>query len=98
MNKLIFSNGEGKKFKSEMLAAELETAAIILARPVKVSPQQYRLLVSEIVTVPQEAYERRTGDSVVIRPEFLAAVIKKARHQSLSIIMAHTHPWDGYVR
>lgn len=97
MTKLIFQNGVSQKFWSDMLASTLETASIILARAVEVEPNRYRLLVSEIVPVPQDAYDRRTGDSIVIRPEFLAGVFKKARNQRYSIIMAHTHPWDGPV-
>lgn len=98
MNHLIFQNNASQKFFSELLASELETAAILLARPAFVSSESYRLLVAEVVYVPSEAYERRSGDSIVLSPEFLAGVIKRARHNKYSIFLVHTHPWHGVVK
>jgi molybdopterin-synthase adenylyltransferase len=97
MSKLVFQNQASQRFWSDMLASDLETAAIILARAVELDRTNFRLLVSDIVPIPSDAYEKRTGDSIVVRPEFLAVVFKKARVQNQSILMTHTHPWDGPV-
>jgi molybdopterin-synthase adenylyltransferase len=97
MSKLIFQNQASQKFWSDMLSSTSETASIILARAVQLEPNDYRLLVAETVYVPQEAYEKRTTDLIVIHPEFLATVFKKARHQKYSVIMTHTHPWAEQV-
>jgi hypothetical protein len=88
VNHLIFQNGSAEVFFSELLKSELETAAILFARPVVVSEGRYRLLVAEVHYVPDEAYGRRTGDSIELRPEFLASVIKSARNRSFQYFLS----------
>jgi|SRR5215213_853635 len=97
MNYLVFQNGTSLIFKTDLLASKLETAAILLARPVPVSPKHYRLLVTEIIFTPTEAYDRRTGDSIILKPEYLATIIKRARNERYSIILVHTHPGSEYA-
>jgi molybdopterin/thiamine biosynthesis adenylyltransferase len=97
MNALVFSNGAGEAFFSALLKSKLETAGLVLAVPVRVGANNWRLLVQEAVVAPEWAYARRSGAHIELRADFIAPLVKKARHSSLSVILTHTHPWDGLV-
>jgi len=75
----------------------METAAIVLARPIEMSPGSWRLLAVETVQFEESEYAHRSGDSIELSPGVIAPHIKRARHAGLSILLAHTHPWDGPV-
>src|SRR5439155_8514092 len=42
-------------------------------------------------------YTHRSSDSIELSPGAIAPHIKRARHGGLSILLAHTQPWDGPV-
>lgn len=97
MSSLVFQSGGSEKLRDELLASDLETAAIILARPVETKKNKWRLLVQEIISVPQEGYLDRSRSSITLKPEFLVPILKKARLARFSVILTHTHPWEGEV-
>jgi molybdopterin/thiamine biosynthesis adenylyltransferase len=41
--------------------------------------------------------DARGHDHIELRPEFLAPVLKRARHERLSVVLTHTHPFPGPV-
>src|SRR6266566_5121493 len=97
MNHLVFSNDASTHLRAELLATDLESAAIVLATPVQVRPVSWRLLVNDVRVVPPDKYGARSKGSIVLPPEYLVPVIKKARISGRSIILVHTHPWPGEV-
>jgi len=98
MNQLIFQGGASLRLKRELLASDIETAAILLATWSRSNSGRWRIMVREVVHVPREAYKERSGTSIAIRPSFLAGVIKRARVSNLATVQVHTHPWGGDVR
>lgn len=97
MNRLVFSEGTFERFRADMLSSELETAALVLARAVRTPNGDWRLLVAGTCVAPADAYAERTREAAILKPEFVAEWVKHARARSLSVVLAHTHPWDGDV-
>ena len=56
------------------------------------------LLVRELVGVPDEAYQQRSASSVVVRREFVHALLVRCAEEELSLVEAHTHPWGASAR
>lgn len=96
MNRLIFPATLASEFRAEMLANELETAGFVLAQPVRL-PSGIRFLAERTLLAPADAYQERSSDRIVLRPEYLAHVYKIARTTNRSVFTAHTHPWQGPV-
>jgi molybdopterin/thiamine biosynthesis adenylyltransferase len=96
MNSLVFSNGELMSLREQLLASREETAAIVLARAVR-SPRGWRLVASDVILAPSEAYSKRGHDHIELRPEFIAPVLKRARHERRAVVLVHTHPFPGSV-
>lgn len=96
MNRLIFQARLANEFRAAMLASKLETAGFVLAQPVRL-PSGIRFLAERTFLAPPEAYQERSGDHIVLRPEYLAQVYKVARTTKRSVFTAHTHPWHGPV-
>lgn len=97
MNRLIFPATLANEFRAAMLADELETAGFVLAQPVRL-PSGIRFLAERALVAPSDAYQERSGDRIVLRPEYLAHVYKIARTTNRSLFTAHTHPWEGPAR
>lgn len=70
-----------------------EEAALLLAAPCQVRDLT-ALLVREIIPVPDSGLLQKGGAGLTIDPEFLAPVIKRARQDSLSVLMCHSHPFS----
>jgi molybdopterin/thiamine biosynthesis adenylyltransferase len=54
------------------------------------------LLLRDWQLAPAEAYERRGGAGAVVRPEFLAPGIKRARGSNEAVLLCHTHPFSEH--
>lgn len=98
MNQIIFPQSQGNELRKSLLSSELESAAIVLARPVELKNGEWRLLALETHIPDSWSYSSRESDFIELRPDFLVPLIKKARVAQLSIILVHTHPWDGHVQ
>lgn len=88
---LVFPAPELAKLRAALAHDALESAAILLAVPVKVR-SGWRLLVREMHVAPDEAYEERTLVSVRLTPTFGLPIEKKARLEGWSLVYCHTHP------
>src|SRR6266704_1421423 len=97
MNQLVFGGEGAVRLRSELLSSQLESAAVVLANPVPVAKNSWRLLVTDVEVVPSNAYQERSEGSIVLPPEYLARFIKKARVAGRSMVFVHTHPWDGPI-
>lgn len=70
----------------------LESVAILLCVPIKLSASDWRLVVRETQIAPPEAYEERTKVSARLAPSFGLPFERKARKNGWSIVYCHTHP------
>lgn len=91
MTKLIFQGNSYTDLSSQLLVGDLESCAIILANSAYISQDEH-LLVSEVVVVPEEFYSIRTSTLSEIKPDFLVAIVKRARTTRQSLVFCHTHP------
>lgn len=93
---LIFAAPALSHLTEQLRHENLESAAILLAVPVRTS-EGWRLLVKEM-HVPQDAdYDYRTPVSVRLGGSFCLPIEKKARLQGLSLVYCHTHPREDGV-
>ncbi len=70
----------------------------MLASATKTPSDAWRLLAQETYLIPPDAYIEQTPSSLVIRPEFVALQLKRARARKLSVILAHSHPMGGPIQ
>jgi len=95
---IVFTNRTFEELKRDMLAdAPLETAAYGLARPVQTPSGAWRLLVYEIIPVSPEDYVERSPISIELPPQVVANAIKRARSEGASLLLMHTHPFNGRI-
>lgn len=88
---------------SESLANELrdvtlldvETAGVLIARPVRTPGGDIRLLGREVRWVPDTAYSRRGADNLEIRSDGYVPALGAAEDVGAVAVWLHTHPGDG---
>src|SRR5512139_3102555 len=74
---------------------EVETAGVLLARPVLTRGGDVRLLARTIRWVPEHAYTRREADALEIIPDGYVPALGEAEQTGCVPIWLHTHPGDG---
>jgi len=94
--RLVFPEELYRSLRARLLADAREGCAIIRAVPTGLNGVP-RLLVREIYDAPDDAYIYRTAVGAELRPEFVASVVKLARQERDSLIIAHTHPHSAAV-
>jgi len=92
VRELVFGGNGFSDLATDILRADVETAAILFANVVARSQRGERLLVREVQPVPPDAYQQRSPIAVELSPSFVAAVTKQARSQRQALVFAHTHP------
>ena len=94
MIKLVFPKTELSELAGRFRSERLESFALIVARPVRISTKNWRLIVESIHVPEPEEYELRT--EVRVRPTagFRLAIEKRARREGLSLIYCHSHPHE----
>jgi molybdopterin/thiamine biosynthesis adenylyltransferase len=98
MNRLVFREENYRHLRSALLAsAPVESAAILLAGQA-ISPSGARLLIRDLSIVSEAEALVRAETRFVISPETLARWLKRARTENLSLVFAHSHPFDKYPR
>lgn len=81
------------------LLADADEAAAVLICGYSLTARRVRLLVREIIPVPAEGIESKSGAFITLRPEWLAVPLKRAREAGLTTVLAHSHPFSqGAVR
>lgn len=93
MNGLTFGNEALPNLRSALLSAAPQEAAALLLAGWAGAGDQTRLLVREHFVVPAEAYQAQEHLRVVIHPSFIMPLLKRARNESLSLVLTHTHPF-----
>ena len=92
MTRLVLTSELMSRLRTELLASDQETYAILFGRSVEVSGQLARIVVREAINPPPEAYTERTSTRAQLRPEFVAEIAQRARRTGESITFTHTHP------
>jgi molybdopterin-synthase adenylyltransferase len=95
MIKLIFPGNTLDELAALFRQTDLESFALILARPVQVSKRNWRLLVESVNVPGENEYEVRTRYQVRPSSAFRLRHEKRARQKRLSIIYCHSHPAQG---
>jgi molybdopterin-synthase adenylyltransferase len=91
--RLIFASPELQLLSAALLErSDVETCGVGLARAAG-----ERLLVGSFEFPTGEAYAERTSTRAVLRPEFLFDITERARRQNLSLVFAHSHPFDRSI-
>lgn len=92
-SKLVFPASLYARFRVVAFEdAPLETAAFVLAAPVKAPDGFWRLIVRDVIFAEDSDYTLRTETRVKLRPDAVARAVQQARFEGLSVILAHTHP------
>jgi molybdopterin-synthase adenylyltransferase len=95
---LVFTQEMFKSLKRDLLAdAPLESAAYALARPVFTPEGSWRLIVYEIISIDPSEYLSRSSVSIELSPRVVAASYQRARSEKSSLVLIHTHPFDGVI-
>jgi len=93
MNGVTFGNEALPDLRSALLSAAPQEAAALLLAGWAGAGDQTRLLVREHFVVPAQAYQAQERLRAVIHPSFIMPLLKRARNESLSLILTHTHPF-----
>lgn len=92
MNTIAFPGDELTKLRQLLLGSSPEESAAILVCGYWAQRSTSKLLVRDIIPVPDQAYVRRSPSYLEIAPTFVARCLKKARQDGLSLVFAHSHP------
>ncbi len=92
---LVFASPALSSLRHALYHEALESAAILLAVPVQLPTNRWRLLVAEIHVAGEGDYEERSKVAVRLTPSFGLPLEKKAKLNGWSIIYCHTHPWQS---
>jgi molybdopterin-synthase adenylyltransferase len=97
---LVFSVGQLEELRNDLAHPKLESAAILLARPVVRGRggRDSRLLILECHVAGSEDYAERSETSVTLRSEFCLPLEKRAKLEGLSLVYCHTHIHVGVPR
>lgn len=80
---------------SDVVRLDVETGAVLLARPVRDSSDHFRLLARELHFVPDAAYVRRESASLLIKSEGYVPALGRAESTGCIPIWLHTHPGES---
>lgn len=70
-----------------------EEGALLLVREVE-SPGRRVLLIVDVLPVPDAGLMHKGPGGLIVDPEFLAPVIKRARADGLGVLITHSHPFS----
>jgi ThiF family len=88
---LVLTDHIGDRLR-ELAADDIETGGVLLARLVQADSGDRRLLARELIEVPEDAYERREAQQLLIRSEGYVPALAIAETTGCVPIWFHTHP------
>jgi molybdopterin-synthase adenylyltransferase len=97
-NSLLFAGDELRKLRSYLLDDSPSEAAALLLGGSYCVDHSRRVLIREVIPVPLESYDCKSASRIVVKPIFLAEVLKRARDEQWSVIFAHSHPHEIHPR
>jgi len=90
---IILTRKDYEVLKKHLLQKVGEEAAFLICG-ISESATFINLLVREVIPVPTEGFQRKAYAGLTIDPEFMMPILKKCRHEKLSVILAHSHPFS----
>ncbi len=98
MNDIVFPTEALVRLRKNLLDySPNEAAAVLLAGPA-VRGSRTRLLIREAFPAPPQSCDEQRPYRVSVSATFIAPLLKRARNEGWSLVMAHTHPFsDGPV-
>jgi len=92
-DRLVFRKDDYDRVRSILgTHAPLESACFLLARPVRTTSGRWRLIVFEILEPDSSDVHGRSAISISISPRFVAHVMDRAKSESASVVLVHSHP------
>lgn len=77
---------------SLLSAAPLESAAFVLARPVRTPCGSWRLVAYDVMVVAEDGYAHRSVARITLPPSTMAPIFGRARREQAALLLTHTHP------
>lgn len=78
-----------------LVRLDVESAAVILVRLIEAHDGDLRLLATDVVPVPEDAYERRTERELSITSAGYVPTLARAELEGATPIWFHSHPGEG---
>jgi ThiF family protein len=95
MNTTLVLPGAIASVLKGLLSLQVETGAVLLARPNRTPRGDLRLLAVELHLVPDKAYLRRESQGLLITSDGFVPALGRAEVCGAIPIWFHTHPGDG---
>src|SRR5260221_4063323 len=92
MIEITLDHADLSTLRRSFLGSEVERAAVLFANQTSRSDGTIRLLVREIEFPQPEEHITQEWDRVVLKPELVARVTKRAAREGFALIFAHSHP------
>lgn len=98
MNEIVFPAETLAGLRKDLLNHSPNEAAAVMLAGRAMRGLRSRLLIREIHPVPPKGYDEQGPFRVSISAAFIAPLLKRARNEGWSLVMAHTHPFsEGLV-
>jgi molybdopterin/thiamine biosynthesis adenylyltransferase len=97
MIELVFPGGSLATLAATVRGDTQESFALLLARPVRLGRDHWRLLVNSIHLPGLDEYEARSAVTACPTASFRLPIEKRARLEGLSLIYCHSHPAQNSV-
>src|SRR5581483_5506482 len=98
INSIAFAADSLTHVRTELLSQSPDEGAAVFVAGHSLRPKRTRLLVRQIEIPGADALLQQNDAAIVISPTFLAPLIKLARLERFSVIIAHTHPFSTIPR
>jgi molybdopterin/thiamine biosynthesis adenylyltransferase len=94
MNDIVFPAEALAGLRKDLLGhSPNEAAAVLLAGPA-LQGDRTRLLIREVFPAPPQSCDEQGPYRVSVSAAFIAPLLKRARNEGWSLVMAHTHPFS----
>ncbi|MBZ5539833.1 MAG: ThiF family adenylyltransferase [Acidobacteriia bacterium] len=88
---VVFPGATFQRLRSQLLASDRETCAVLLALPLQVG-RGTKFIVKEEIYFGEGDYVERSGLRSSLRSETVFTIAQKAKRQNQSVVFVHTHP------
>ncbi|HKW00741.1 MAG TPA: ThiF family adenylyltransferase [Vicinamibacterales bacterium] len=92
MTEITLDEADLASLSATLISGDVERSGVLFASQARRSDGSLRLLVREYELPRAEEHITQEFARVVLKPEFVARVAKRARREGLSLIFAHSHP------
>ncbi len=94
MSRLVLSADLLSGLRTNLLRHKEETCAVLFGRSIQTSGRLVRIVVRESELPQPNDYSQRSAERAELRPEYVAKITQKARHDGQSVVFVHTHPFS----